>query len=41
MVEPRLVHARVSNHTPMRLECPLMTAALQTSEVVWVKTRPQ
>jgi hypothetical protein len=36
-----LVHVRLSNHRAMRMECPLIAAALQTSEVVWVKTRPR
>ena len=32
MVDPPLTHTRMSNHQPMRMECPPMAAALQTGE---------
>jgi hypothetical protein len=41
LADPPFVHVRLSNHSAMRMECPLIAAALQTSEVVWVKTRPR
>jgi len=32
MVAPPFTQTRVSNHKPMRMECPLIAAALQTGE---------
>ena len=33
MVAPPFTQTRVSNHKPMRMECPLMAVVLQTGEV--------
>lgn len=40
MVPPR-VHVRLSNHRATHMKCPLITAELQTGQVVWGKARQQ